>query len=331
MNSKYLRQVPLLIGGLSVGYLITTTNASAATYYVAKDGDTLSNIASDANESISQLAADNNLTTSSQLQTGQKILISTNTNNRTTQKSSRSTATSGTSSDVQAALTALGDQVGNTLYNGQCYGLTAWYVDQLNGPALMGSGHEYAQNIGDDYDWAAYGWTVIKYPSVDQIHPGDVICWEAGGSLSPGVYGHTGVVKSIDSNGNMTTYEQNAEGGQVTQQYNRTYNQTKIKSVIHKNGSADSTNSTNSTNTTNPNADLSTSDAQAKEWIAQRESGGSYTATNGQYYGRYQLNRTYLNGNLSANNQEVTANKYVLNRYGSWKAAQQFWKVNGWY
>ena len=72
-------------------------------------------------------------------------------------------------------------------------------------------------------------------------------------------------------------------------------------------------------------------DAQAKEWIAQRESGGSYTAQNGQYYGRYQLSLSYLNGDLSPANQENTANRYVQNRYGSWTAAQQFWQVNGWY
>ena len=43
---------------------------------------------------------------------------------------------------------------------------------------------------------------------------------------------------------------------------------------------------------------MSAEDA-AKEWIAQKESSGSYTAQNGQYYGRYQLTITYLNGDLS--------------------------------
>ncbi|WP_061763139.1 LysM peptidoglycan-binding domain-containing protein, partial [Streptococcus pneumoniae] len=33
---------------------------------------------------------------------------------------------------------------------------------------------------------------------------------------------------------------------------------------------------------------VSGSEAEAKEWIAQKESGGSYTATNGRYIGRYQ-------------------------------------------
>ena len=76
---------------------------------------------------------------------------------------------------------------------------------------------------------------------------------------------------------------------------------------------------------------LSAEDAAAKEWIAQKESSGSYTAQNGQYYGRYQLSLSYLNGDLSPENQEKVANQYVVNRYGSWSAAKNFWLANGWY
>ena len=76
---------------------------------------------------------------------------------------------------------------------------------------------------------------------------------------------------------------------------------------------------------------LSAEDAEAKEWIAQKESSGSYTAQNGQYYGRYQLTISYLNGDLSPENQEKVANDYVVNRYGSWSAAKGFWLANGWY
>lgn len=72
-------------------------------------------------------------------------------------------------------------------------------------------------------------------------------------------------------------------------------------------------------------------ESAAKEWIAQKESSGSYTATNGQYYGRYQLTNTYLNGDYSVENQERVADSYVQNRYGSWTAAQAFWMANGWY
>lgn len=76
---------------------------------------------------------------------------------------------------------------------------------------------------------------------------------------------------------------------------------------------------------------VSGSEAEAKEWIAQKESGGSYTATNGQYIGRYQLTDSYLNGDYSAENQERVADAYVAGRYGSWTAAKNFWVNNGWY
>lgn len=69
----------------------------------------------------------------------------------------------------------------------------------------------------------------------------------------------------------------------------------------------------------------------AKEWIAQKESSGSYSATNGRYIGRYQLDSSYLNGDYSPENQERVADAYVAGRYGSWENAQAFWLANGWY
>lgn len=74
-----------------------------------------------------------------------------------------------------------------------------------------------------------------------------------------------------------------------------------------------------------------TNDSSAKEWIAQRESGGSYTAQNGQFVGRYQLTNTYLHGDYSPANQEKVADEYVANRYGSWDNAKAHWLTNGWY
>ena len=91
------------------------------------------------------------------------------------------------------------------------------------------------------------------------------------------------------------------------------------------------TDTTQATTTVSASDGLSSEDAAAKEWIAQKESSGSYTAQNGQYYGRYQLTITYLNDDLSPANQEKVANQYVVNRYGSWSAAKNFWLANGWY
>lgn len=75
------------------------------------------------------------------------------------------------------------------------------------------------------------------------------------------------------------------------------------------------------------------STSSAKEIIAARESGGDYGAMNpsGKYVGRYQLDRSYLNGDHSIANQERVADKYVADRYGSWEAALAFWNANGWY
>ena len=78
-------------------------------------------------------------------------------------------------------------------------------------------------------------------------------------------------------------------------------------------------------------SNLSAEEAAAKEEIARRESGGSYTAQNAQYYGRYQLTITYLNGDLSPENQERVADAYVYGRYGSWVAALAHSNAKGWY
>ena len=83
--------------------------------------------------------------------------------------------------------------------------------------------------------------------------------------------------------------------------------------------------------TTSYTSNASGSEAAAKAWIASRESGGSYSARNGQYIGKYQLSASYLGGDYSAANQERVADNYVKSRYGSWTGAQKFWQTNGWY
>lgn len=78
-------------------------------------------------------------------------------------------------------------------------------------------------------------------------------------------------------------------------------------------------------------AQTTTTTSSSKEWIAQKESGGSYSARNGQLIGRYQLSASYLNGDYSAANQDRVADQYVTSRYGSWDTAKSFWLSNGWY
>ena len=91
---------------------------------------------------------------------------------------------------------------------------------------------------------------------------------------------------------------------------------------------ADDETSTQSTDTVQ---EVDTSTNSAKEWIAYKESGGSYTATNGKYYGLYQLDSSYLGGDFSPENQERVADKYVAERYGNWENAKAHWLSHGWY
>ena len=75
----------------------------------------------------------------------------------------------------------------------------------------------------------------------------------------------------------------------------------------------------------------SSAEASARAWIVQRESGGDYNARNGKYRGKYQLDKSYLNGDYSPANQEKTAERYVKQRYGSWVNAQKHWQTHNWY
>lgn len=107
------------------------------------------------------------------------------------------------------------------------------------------------------------------------------------------------------------------------------------KSAATETQTAAKTSQNNTSVKTNASAsasdNLSGSEASARGWIAARESGGSYSARNGQYIGKYQLSASYLNGDYSAANQDRVANNYVKSRYGSWRAAQSFWQSHGWY
>ena len=100
---------------------------------------------------------------------------------------------------------------------------------------MMGSNKLYAATIGEDYDWARYGWQVIFYPKANEIRPGDVVNWEQSGSLAITPYGHTGVVMSVSNGGQrFGTIEQNAEKGQIVAQYQRSFGLSTIRSLVRK-------------------------------------------------------------------------------------------------
>ena len=142
---------------------------------------------------------------------------------------------------------------------------------------------------------------------------------------------------SSTGTGYTTSYSSSANNYGYGSNYNYTYRantgaaNTSSYSASTTSSSTSASTSTASASTSSSTSTSSSSEEAAKAWIASKESGGSYTASNGNYYGKYQLSLSYLNGDTSAANQEKVANSYVQSRYGSWTAAKAFWQANGWY
>lgn len=82
---------------------------------------------------------------------------------------------------------------------------------------------------------------------------------------------------------------------------------------------------------TNNTSSSNSGSNSAKDWIVNKESGGSYSARNGNYVGKYQLSSDLLHGDYSQANQDKAADQYVNSRYGGWSQAKNFWQSNGWY
>ena len=140
------------------------------------------------------------------------------------------------------------------------------------------------------------------------------------------------VLEIPTDNSNITKSSQVSTA--TTQTANNTTSQTTTTSVQSSNNTQVAPAQTapaQTTTTQSASYNVHPSNNSAKEWIAQRESGGSYSARNGQYIGRYQLSSAYLNGDYSPANQERVANRYVSQRYGSWANAKAFWQSHGWY
>ncbi|EGO2723793.1 CHAP domain-containing protein [Enterococcus faecalis] len=114
----------------------------------------------------------------------------------------------------------LEQMLGQTVNGGQCYGGTSYYVEKMGFQSLMGTGHMFASEIGNDYAWEQAGWQVIKNPNYSDVKAGDVINFAMGG-YATSVYGHTGIVGSVQGDGKLVVYEQNAEQGQIIAKYNR--------------------------------------------------------------------------------------------------------------
>lgn len=142
---------------------------------------------------------------------------------------------------------------------------------------------------------------------------------------------------SSTGTGYTTSYSSSANNYGYGSSYNYGYSantgssNTSSYSANTSSSNTSSYSASTTSSSTSGSTSSSSSEQAAKAWIASKESGGSYTASNGNYYGKYQLSLSYLNGDTSAANQEKVANSYVQSRYGSWTAAKSFWQANGWY
>ncbi|MDV5987571.1 CHAP domain-containing protein [Streptococcus canis] len=121
------------------------------------------------------------------------------------------------------SLRVLDEMLGQRIWGGQCYMATAYYVQALGGPTLrggvdkkIGASGVAAADIGTDYDWFAFGWTMIANPKASDVKSGDVINFKRGAEYSAGIgygvdslYGHTAIVGEVKDGNRVMIYDQN--------------------------------------------------------------------------------------------------------------------------
>lgn len=228
----------------------------------------------------------------------------------------------GTNGQADAA--TIGDSVTVDYIDGQS--IATWsnyYTARVSGSVKDGSSWKVVKTARDasGEKWYKIGkrqWIMAKYTTEAAT---------ASNSTYNANTTSTNTANSTTSStgtGYTTSYSSSANNYGYGSNYNYSYS-------ANTGSSNTSSYSASTTSSSTSGSTSSSSEEAAKAWIAGKESGGSYTASNGNYYGKYQLSLSYLNGDTSAANQEKVANSYVQSRYGSWTAAKAFWQANGWY
>lgn len=264
----------------------------------------------------------------------------------------------GLGTNGQADAATIGDSVTVDYIDGQS--IATWsnyYTATVTGSVKDGSSWKVVKTARDasGEKWYKIGkrqWIMAKYTteasttSSSTYNANTTSTNTANSTTSSTGTGYTTSYSSSANNygyGSNYNYTYSANTGVAnTSSYSSNYNYTYSANTGAANTSsysASTTSSSTSASTSTASASTSSStstsssssEEAAKAWIASKESGGSYTASNGNYYGKYQLSLSYLNGDTSAANQEKVANSYVKSRYGSWTAAKAFWQANGWY
>lgn len=115
---------------------------------------------------------------------------------------------------------------------GQCYAVSAYYAHSINSNIILRGGVA-ASDIGSDYDWKGWGWTVVNEPKYSQIKVGDIINFKRGANMgtwnTDAENGHTAVVGKILGKNELMIYDQNPT---PLKTWTYTYN-SGVASVIH--------------------------------------------------------------------------------------------------
>lgn len=250
----------------------------------------------------------------------------------------------GTNGQADAA--TIGDSVTVDYIDGQS--IATWsnyHTATVSGSVKDGSSWQVVKTARDasGEKWYKIGnrqWIMAKYTteaataSNSTYNANTTSTNTANNTNSSTAAGYQKSTSSSTGTGYTTRYSSSANNYGYGSNYNYSYS-ANTGSGNTSSYSASTTSSSTSASTASASTSSSTSSSSseeaAKAWIASKESGSSYTASNGNYYGKYQLSLSYLNGDTSAANQEKVANSYVQSRYGSWTAAKAFWQANGWY
>ncbi|MGY0220574.1 aggregation-promoting factor [Limosilactobacillus fermentum] len=295
LNKKALKLTATVAGAVALGTVATTVSANADSIYTVKSGDTLSGISCQLGHDyafVDTLASNNNIANKNLIYVGQKLVIKD---------------------------------------DGEIASATASQVASL--PSASASSTSQAQTDSASAASQASS-TASDQASADSLAAAQSAAAASQAAAQSAAAASQAAAQSAAAASQATASEAAASAAAASQaalQSQQAASQSAAATSTAYTTMAATSTTTLTSSTSSYTTSLSSSEEAAKEWIAQKESGGSYTKQNGNYYGKYQLSISYLNGDLSAANQEKVADQYVASRYGSWTAAQAFWESHRWY
>ena len=318
-----------LVAGLA-GVATTGVSANADTVHTVQANENLSTLAGQANTTVSALASANGISNEDLIYVGQQIKMG-GTTSATVNSNTNATTYVTKAGDT---LWSIANRFGTTVENLKvANGLTSnlIYVNQTLKLKTVSNTDSVATSTASSSNSSSDASTVTPSSDNTAIATSSTV---PSSSAAQSAVASSAPTSSVESNSNSVSTATSSTVSSSSVEQSAVASSAPTPSV--ESSSNTNSNSVASAPTpsveSNSNSVASASNTSAsKEWIAQRESGGSYTAQNGRYYGRYQLDKSYLNGDYSASNQERVAAQYMQNRYGSWDAAKAAWQSQGWW